>query len=92
VTINPTTSSPANRPERSPHGTRAARADSPPSAQTNPADAITISPEGRRVIELSQDQRDRAELVARLRSEVESGTYRPDPEAVARRIAEQIDR
>ena len=90
--INPTPSGSADRPERSTQAARSERTKSPPPSQPGPGDRMTISPEGRRVIELSQDQRDRADLVARVRREVEAGTYRPDPEAVARRIAEQLDR
>lgn len=37
------------------------------------------------------DARERADLVARLRQQVDAGTYRPDVDAVARRLAERLD-
>jgi anti-sigma28 factor (negative regulator of flagellin synthesis) len=77
----------------------------PPSRQISPAesapqqaprlpanaDAIEISAEARRVLAFPPDARERADLVARLRQQVDAGTYRPDVDAVARRLAERLD-
>lgn len=66
-------------------------APSPTSRPEGGADAIEISPQGRRVVEFPKDARARADLVAKLRQEVDAGTYRPDADAVARLLAERID-
>jgi flagellar biosynthesis anti-sigma factor FlgM len=57
-----------------------------------PRDAIELSSDARRVIQMPQDRGERAKLVDRLRQEVDAGTYRPDAEAIARRIAEEFGR
>jgi anti-sigma28 factor (negative regulator of flagellin synthesis) len=52
-------------------------------------DAIELSEGARDVLRLDGDAAERARLVARLRQQVDAGTYRPDPDAIARRLAEQ---
>lgn len=53
-------------------------------------DAIELSPQAQNVVRLSQDRLDRAQYVDQLRQQVDAGTYRPDADAVARRIAEHL--
>jgi flagellar biosynthesis anti-sigma factor FlgM len=55
-----------------------------------PRDAIELSSDARRVIQMPMDRAQRAQLVEQLRQQVDAGTYRPDAEAVARRIAEEF--
>jgi flagellar biosynthesis anti-sigma factor FlgM len=73
---------------------RAPRDAAPPQAARPEAsaDAIEISPQARRVVQFpNASERSRAELVARLRQEVDAGTYRPDADAIAQRIAERLN-
>ncbi len=85
----------ASRPQRPTPPAQAAAAGA--ASRTDQAsgerrDAIELSPQARKVVQLPQPRDERAALVDRLRQEVDAGTYRPDADAVARRIAEQFDR
>ena len=53
-------------------------------------DAIKLSDGGERILKMRPSDPERAALIARLRDEVGGGTYKPDPEAIARRMAERL--
>lgn len=84
-------SSSSSRPELTPRRLEP-RDAAPAEPRTEPnADAIEISDEGRRVLEFPKDAGTRADLVSRLRREVDAGTYKPDADAVARRLVERTN-
>jgi anti-sigma28 factor (negative regulator of flagellin synthesis) len=53
-------------------------------------DAIELSAGGREVVRLDEsDVAARARLIAELRRQVDAGTYKPDADQIARRLAEK---
>lgn len=82
----------ANRVERPTRGAdQSGAAQSGAASGGAPRDAIELSPQARRVVQMPQDRAERAKLVDHLREQVDAGTYRPDADAVARRIAEGFE-
>lgn len=84
-------SSSTPRPDLPPRRLEPRDPATPRSRSEPPADAIEISTDGRRVLDFPKDPGARADLIARLHGEVDAGTYRPDAEAVARRLVERAD-
>lgn len=87
--IDSSSSQPPNRANRTGRPA-ASRGDASTGPSTERRDAIQLSDQARNVVQLPQQSIDRAQLVANLRQQVNAGTYRPDAEAVARRIVEQF--
>lgn len=87
--IDSSSSQPSNRANRA-RRPAASRADASTGAGAERRDAIVLSDQARNVVQLPQQSIDRAQLVSQLRQQVDAGTYRPDAEAVARRIVEQF--
>jgi anti-sigma28 factor (negative regulator of flagellin synthesis) len=94
--IDPSTSKPASNGGRAPRAASSQQAAGPAAAGGGSAqrpdqrDSIELSSDARKVIQLPQQSQDRGQLLARLRDEVDAGTYRPDPDVIAQRIADRF--
>lgn len=93
--IDPSASKPASNGGRAqrPRSAQAATGASAPggaSARADQRDSIELSSGARKVVQLPQAGQDRSQLLARLRDEVDAGTYRPDPDVIAQRIADRF--
>ena len=89
---------PLTIPARPPRGEQPGAATDGPDAlrgepRSEARDEVVVSLEARRLARAARepglDEETRARLIAELRSQVEAGTYRPDPQALARLLQER---
>ncbi|WP_022669825.1 flagellar biosynthesis anti-sigma factor FlgM [Hippea alviniae] len=58
-------------------------------AQTGELDKVEISPQAKLLAELQDDSSSKAEKIARIKAQIENGTYKPNIDEIAKSILKE---